>query len=485
MSCGRRWKCAPLSWRSPARLTRWREMENCLRLMKTAVKASDVETYIVEALRLHRHLIVASHNRTFVAVWDSLHWDVRGRIAVERLARKGGGFIALIELHEAAAREDSRAGCGGVCGAGASDLHAGVGRVSVRRRVSRTSPDAHSALSSRAAPPPARRRRESPTEINAVERRVVRPPVLNDPIARNRFEFRPGFLRARAGSAYSPAARKSPAAITAASRTRNRARSRTARGAIPRRVRAGAHPIAHRTLPILSIDVIHPGAAQILAGARIEDRQRKMRLLRPRGDTGLDEPFRLRDAVARVTPRQPAAHLRDGFHHRGVHARSRSSRSSGRRVSTPSVSAVEERIMVKPGRPGQSASDHYLLRGTRLHPQSARSPHSVPELGFGNPRFTEPPIIPQGTRELASTAGSALPRSAGDHGAALAPSRQPSGRARRRSANVYPALHEALLRITNSTPSTPPRADTSFDSRAPASRTAPRAATHTSIHRDV
>jgi len=77
------------------------QMENCLRLMKTAVKASDVETYIVEALRLHRHLIVASHNRTFVTVWDSLHWDVRGRIAVERLARKGGGFIALIELHEA------------------------------------------------------------------------------------------------------------------------------------------------------------------------------------------------------------------------------------------------------------------------------------------------------------------------------------------------------------------------------------------------
>ncbi len=77
------------------------EMENCLRLMKTAVAASDVETYIVEALRLHRHLIVASHNRTFVSVWDSLHWDVRGRIAVERIARKGGGFVALIELHEA------------------------------------------------------------------------------------------------------------------------------------------------------------------------------------------------------------------------------------------------------------------------------------------------------------------------------------------------------------------------------------------------
>lgn len=77
------------------------EMENSLRLMKRAIQASDVETYIVEALRLHRHLIVGSHNRTFVSVWDSLHWDVRGRIAVERIARKGGGFIALLELHEA------------------------------------------------------------------------------------------------------------------------------------------------------------------------------------------------------------------------------------------------------------------------------------------------------------------------------------------------------------------------------------------------
>jgi DNA-binding GntR family transcriptional regulator len=76
-------------------------LESCLRLMKDAVKNSDVETYIVEALRLHRHLIVASRNRTFVSVWDSLHWDVRGRIAVERFARQGGGFVSLIELHEA------------------------------------------------------------------------------------------------------------------------------------------------------------------------------------------------------------------------------------------------------------------------------------------------------------------------------------------------------------------------------------------------
>jgi DNA-binding GntR family transcriptional regulator len=36
-----------------------------------------------------------------VSVWDSLHWDVRGRIAVERIVRKGEDFAPLIQLHEA------------------------------------------------------------------------------------------------------------------------------------------------------------------------------------------------------------------------------------------------------------------------------------------------------------------------------------------------------------------------------------------------
>jgi DNA-binding GntR family transcriptional regulator len=76
-------------------------LEHCLRSMISAVKRNDIEGYIVEALRLHRHLIVASHNRTFVAVWDSLHWDVRGRIAAERIARQGDDFAPLIQLHEA------------------------------------------------------------------------------------------------------------------------------------------------------------------------------------------------------------------------------------------------------------------------------------------------------------------------------------------------------------------------------------------------
>ena len=77
------------------------ELDNCLRQMVAAVNEKDPRQYITEALRFHRHLIVASNNRTFVSVWDSLHWDLRGRIAVERFARKGEDFVPLIELHEA------------------------------------------------------------------------------------------------------------------------------------------------------------------------------------------------------------------------------------------------------------------------------------------------------------------------------------------------------------------------------------------------
>ena len=76
------------------------EMEQCLHAMAVTAKHNDSEGYISQALRFHRTLIVASRNRTFVSVWDSLHWDVRGRIAVERLAKKNEDFVPLIDLHE-------------------------------------------------------------------------------------------------------------------------------------------------------------------------------------------------------------------------------------------------------------------------------------------------------------------------------------------------------------------------------------------------
>jgi DNA-binding GntR family transcriptional regulator len=77
------------------------ELATCVRGMAAAVAQNDSERYIDEALRFHRRLIEASGNRVFVTVWDSLHFDVRGRIALRRIAEKGGGLAPLIDLHEA------------------------------------------------------------------------------------------------------------------------------------------------------------------------------------------------------------------------------------------------------------------------------------------------------------------------------------------------------------------------------------------------
>ena len=53
--------------------------------------------------RIHRRLIEASGNQTFLTVWDFLHWDVRGRVALRRLARADGRglrpFLATCIAH--------------------------------------------------------------------------------------------------------------------------------------------------------------------------------------------------------------------------------------------------------------------------------------------------------------------------------------------------------------------------------------------------
>lgn len=74
-------------------------MDGCLHEMKFAVARADVEHYINHALLLHRRLIEAAQNRVFVTVWESLHFDVRGRIALRRIAEKGGTLQPLLHLH--------------------------------------------------------------------------------------------------------------------------------------------------------------------------------------------------------------------------------------------------------------------------------------------------------------------------------------------------------------------------------------------------
>ena len=85
--------------------------------MASAVAEHDSERYIDEALGFHRRLIQASGNRTFLTVWDSLHWDVRGRIALRRVAQRGD-LKPLIELHRSLCARlragDTRAAAGKV-----------------------------------------------------------------------------------------------------------------------------------------------------------------------------------------------------------------------------------------------------------------------------------------------------------------------------------------------------------------------------------
>jgi DNA-binding GntR family transcriptional regulator len=76
-------------------------MDEQLATMYAAIADGDVERYIDNALALHRSLIAASGNRVFVTVWDSLHFDIRGRIVLRRMAEHGSGFGALLELHQA------------------------------------------------------------------------------------------------------------------------------------------------------------------------------------------------------------------------------------------------------------------------------------------------------------------------------------------------------------------------------------------------
>jgi len=77
------------------------DLAECLRGMDIAVKTDDSEGYIDNALRFHRRLVESSGNRTFLGVWDSLLWDIRGRIALRRLADQGKSLKPFVSMHRA------------------------------------------------------------------------------------------------------------------------------------------------------------------------------------------------------------------------------------------------------------------------------------------------------------------------------------------------------------------------------------------------
>lgn len=75
-------------------------LDAALAAMREAVVRGDNDAYIDEALRLHRELIDASGNRVFGTVWDSLHFDIRGRMFLRRIADLGRSYVPLLQMHE-------------------------------------------------------------------------------------------------------------------------------------------------------------------------------------------------------------------------------------------------------------------------------------------------------------------------------------------------------------------------------------------------
>lgn len=85
------------------------------RSMASAIDERDPERYIDEALAYHRRLIEMSGNRTFLTIWDLLHWNVRGRVVLRRIARADGqGLKPFLNLHRAL---NARIRAGDVAGA--------------------------------------------------------------------------------------------------------------------------------------------------------------------------------------------------------------------------------------------------------------------------------------------------------------------------------------------------------------------------------
>jgi DNA-binding GntR family transcriptional regulator len=75
-------------------------LSGCVDGMSRAFRRKDQQTFAEQALRMHRQLVQASGNRIFLAVWDSLHWEVRGRVALQRVVGRREGLRPFIDLHE-------------------------------------------------------------------------------------------------------------------------------------------------------------------------------------------------------------------------------------------------------------------------------------------------------------------------------------------------------------------------------------------------
>jgi DNA-binding GntR family transcriptional regulator len=67
--------------------------------MAAGAQNGDNDQYVDGALNFHRRLVEASGNRMFLNAWDSLHWEVRARVAQQRILKQAGSVEWLVQLH--------------------------------------------------------------------------------------------------------------------------------------------------------------------------------------------------------------------------------------------------------------------------------------------------------------------------------------------------------------------------------------------------
>jgi DNA-binding GntR family transcriptional regulator len=77
-----------------------RSLEMHFDRMRRALRRLDYKEYAAAATSFHRAIVAATDNTTFMRAWDSLHWEVRTRVAGQKLRERGISFEPFVDVHE-------------------------------------------------------------------------------------------------------------------------------------------------------------------------------------------------------------------------------------------------------------------------------------------------------------------------------------------------------------------------------------------------
>ena len=67
-------------------------LENDVKLMRRFHREHNTDAYMESAVNFHRHIVQLSGNRLYLRAWENMAWDIRVRIAVQRI-----GLISIFD----------------------------------------------------------------------------------------------------------------------------------------------------------------------------------------------------------------------------------------------------------------------------------------------------------------------------------------------------------------------------------------------------